>query len=72
MTQLGWLGRKTSKQTNRLTRGLITLVNDNDVDNYRMESLAFVFYGSIVNNRSNYKDEYGEELRWIYTGVSTE
>ena len=28
---------------------LITLVNDNLVDNYLMENLAFVYYGSIVN-----------------------
>ena len=31
-------------------RGLITLVNDNHVDNYLKESLAFVYYGSIVIN----------------------
>ena len=30
--------------------GLITLVNDNHVDNYLKEILAFVYYGSIVNN----------------------
>ena len=34
----------------RLTRGLITLVNDNYV-NYLQEILAFVYYDSIVNNR---------------------
>ena len=34
-------------------RGLITrtLANDNHVNNHLMESLAFVYYGSIVNNR---------------------
>ena len=32
-------------------RGLITLVSDNHVDNYLKEILAFVYYGSIVNNR---------------------
>ena len=37
----------------RLTRGMITLVNDNYVDNHLKEILAFVYYGSIVNNRSN-------------------
>ena len=37
-----------------LTRSLITLVNDNHADNYLKEHLAFVSYGSIVNNRSNY------------------
>ena len=31
-------------------RGLITLVNDNQVDNYHNEILAFVYYGSNVNN----------------------
>ena len=30
---------------------LITLVNDNHVDNYLLEILAFVYYGSIVNIR---------------------
>ena len=32
---------------------MITLVNDNHVDNYLKEILAFVFehYGSIVNNQ---------------------
>ena len=34
-----------------LTHGLITLVNDNDVDNYLKEILAFVYHGSIVNNQ---------------------
>ena len=34
----------------RLTRGLIMLVNDNQVDNYHKKILAFVYYGSIVNN----------------------
>ena len=32
-------------------RGLITLVNDNHVDNCLKEILAFVYYGSIVNSR---------------------
>ena len=32
-----------------LTRGMITLVNDNHMDNYHKESLAFEYYGSIVN-----------------------
>ena len=32
-------------------RGLITLVNDNHVDNYLKKILAFVCYGSIVNSR---------------------
>ena len=35
----------------RLTRGLIPLVNDNHVDNYLKEILAFVYYCSIVYNR---------------------
>ena len=33
------------------TRGWISLVNDNHVDNNLKEMLAFVYYGSIVNNR---------------------
>ena len=33
--------------------GLITLVNNNHMDNYLKEILAFVYYGSIVNNQSN-------------------
>ena len=33
--------------------GLIILVNDNHVDNYLKEILAFVYYGSFVNNRPN-------------------
>ena len=32
-------------------RGLITLVNDNHMANYLQAILAFVYYGSIVNNR---------------------
>ena len=35
----------------RLTRSLISLVNDNHVDNYLKEIIAFVYYGSNVNNR---------------------
>ena len=31
-------------------RGLITLVNDNRVDNYLKKILAFVYFGSTVNN----------------------
>ena len=31
--------------------GLITLVNDNHLDNYLKEILAFVYYSLIVNNR---------------------
>ena len=30
--------------------GVITLVNDNHVDNYLKEILAFVYYGLIVHN----------------------
>ena len=33
----------------RLSRGLIPLFNDNHVDNYLKEILAFVYYASIVN-----------------------
>ena len=33
---------------------LISLVNDNHVDNYLKEILAFVYYGSIVNNQPNW------------------
>ena len=40
--------------TIRLMRGLITLVNDTQVDNYIKEILAFIYYGSAVNNRSKY------------------
>ena len=31
-------------------RGLITLDNDNHVDNYLREILVFLYYGSNVNN----------------------
>ena len=31
--------------------GLITLVNDNHMDKYLKEILAFVYHGLIVNNR---------------------
>ena len=31
--------------------GLITLVNGIHVENYLKETLAFVYYGRIVNNR---------------------
>ena len=31
--------------------GLITMVNDNPTENYLKEFLAFVYYGSNVNNR---------------------
>ena len=34
-------------------RGLITLVSSYHVDNYLKEILAFVYYGSTVNNRPN-------------------
>ena len=30
--------------------GLTSLVNDNHVDNYHKEILAFVYYGAIVNS----------------------
>ena len=32
-------------------RAFIAFVNDSHVDNYLKEFLAFVYYGSIVNNR---------------------
>ena len=32
-------------------RSLITLVNDYHMDNYLKTILAFVYFGSIVNNR---------------------
>ena len=35
------------------TRGMISLVSANHVDNNLKEILAFVYYGSIVNNRPN-------------------
>ena len=35
------------------TRSLITLANDNHVDNHLQEVLAFVYYDSIVNNLPN-------------------
>ena len=41
-------------------RGLIKLVNDNHVDNYLKDILAFVYYGSIVNNRSKNRKESGQ------------
>ena len=34
------------------TCGLISLVNDNHVDNDLKEILVYIYYGSIVNNRS--------------------
>ena len=42
---------KNSVAVNNRYLDLITLVNDNLVDNsyYLMENLAFVYYGSIVN-----------------------
>ena len=36
-----------------LTRGLITLVNDNHMDNYLKDILAFVYHGYIANSRPN-------------------
>ena len=39
------LSEKNSAAINdRLSRGLITLVNDNHVDKYHKENLAFVYY----------------------------
>ena len=35
------------------TRGLISLVNDNHVDNNLTEILLYVYFGSTVNNRPN-------------------
>ena len=35
---------------------MITLVNDNHMDNYLKEMLVFVYYGSIVNNQPNKKN----------------
>ena len=45
-------------------RGLITLVNDNHVDNYLKEILAFLYYGSIVNSRS--KKVFGYIFLHVY------
>ena len=48
-------------------RGLITLVNDNHVNNYTKENLAFVYNGSIVNNRSQHGElecSYIPKLLW--------
>ena len=39
---------------------LITLVNDNHVDNYLKEILEFVYYSSIVNNRLK-----NQHLLWV-------
>ena len=47
-------------------RGLITLVNDNHVDNYLKENLAFLYYDSTVNNRPkicNFLSSVGD---WIH------
>ena len=41
------------------TRGLISLVNDNHVDNNLKEILVHAYFGSTVNNRS--KGESNEE-----------
>ena len=41
-------------------RCLISLVNDNHVNNYLKDTLAFVYYGSTVNNRpksQNHKEK---------------
>ena len=38
--------------------GLITLFNDNHVDNYLKEILVFVYYGSIVNNQTKNYDKF--------------
>ena len=48
--------KKSSATNNRSldfvqTRSLITLINDNHMDNYRKDILAFVHYGSVVNNQ---------------------
>ena len=43
-------------------RDLITLVNDNRVDNYLKEILAFVYYGSIVNNRLDQLQTFEQRL----------
>ena len=41
-------------------RGLVSSVSDNHVDNYLKEILAFLYYGSILNNRhKNYSLNYG-------------
>ena len=34
------------------THGLISLVNDNHMDNNLKEILAYVYHGSVVNNQS--------------------
>ena len=39
---------------------LITLVSDNHVDNYLKEILAFVYYGSILNNRPKNSEQSSE------------
>ena len=41
------------------TRGLISLVNDNHVDNNLKEILVHVYYWSIVNNRPK------KDLVWV-------
>ena len=38
-----------------LTRGLISLVNDNHIDNNLKEILVYVYLGSIVNNQPKNK-----------------
>ena len=45
-------------------RGLFTLVNDNHVDNYLKENFAFVYYGSIANNRLK-KKNHQFVVNWI-------
>ena len=39
------------------THGLISLVNDNHMDNNLKEILMYLYYGSIVNNRPKKQDE---------------
>ena len=49
------------------TRGLISLVNDNHVDNNLKESLMYVYLGSIVNNRPK-NGPFDEQCIAVNTG----
>ena len=42
-------------------RGLITVVNDNHVDNYLKKNFAFVYFGSTVNTLPNNGIEGAQE-----------
>ena len=52
--------RHSNNNSAAINNRFITLVNDNHIDNYLKEIMAFVHYGSIVNNRPK------KHLIWNY------